>query len=45
MREQGSSEVLNNLYDTAMDKLEVVKKDYDVLSKRYSQKVKYYLNS
>uniref|UniRef100_A0A8C6UR41 Discs, large homolog 5a (Drosophila) n=1 Tax=Neogobius melanostomus TaxID=47308 RepID=A0A8C6UR41_9GOBI len=35
----GSSEVLNKLYDTAMDKLEGVKKDYDALSKRYSEKV------
>ncbi|KAM8852829.1 disks large homolog 5a isoform 2-T2 [Synchiropus picturatus] len=39
MREKGSSEVLNKLYDTAMDKLEGVKKDYDALSKRYSEKV------
>uniref|UniRef100_A0A8C9Y103 Discs, large homolog 5a (Drosophila) n=1 Tax=Sander lucioperca TaxID=283035 RepID=A0A8C9Y103_SANLU len=35
----GSSEVLNKLYDTAMDKLEGVKKEYDALSKRYSEKV------
>uniref|UniRef100_A0A8C2KMH3 Discs, large homolog 5a (Drosophila) n=1 Tax=Cyprinus carpio TaxID=7962 RepID=A0A8C2KMH3_CYPCA len=39
IRENGSSEVLNKLYDTAMDKLEGVKKEYDVLSKRYSEKV------
>uniref|UniRef100_A0A3P9PNB4 Discs, large homolog 5a (Drosophila) n=1 Tax=Poecilia reticulata TaxID=8081 RepID=A0A3P9PNB4_POERE len=39
MREKGSSEVLNQLYDTAMDKLEGVKKDYDALSKRYGEKV------
>ncbi|XP_034538292.1 disks large homolog 5a isoform X2 [Notolabrus celidotus] len=39
MREKGSSEVLNKLYDTAMDKLEGVKKEYDALSKRYSEKV------
>ncbi|XP_076016418.1 disks large homolog 5-like isoform X2 [Genypterus blacodes] len=39
MREKGSSEVLNKLYDTAMDKLEVVKKEYDALSKRYSEEV------
>ncbi|XP_072293483.1 disks large homolog 5a isoform X2 [Eucyclogobius newberryi] len=39
MRENGTSEVLNKLYDTAMDKLEGVKKDYDALSKRYSEKV------
>ncbi|XP_069394128.1 disks large homolog 5a isoform X7 [Paralichthys olivaceus] len=39
MREKGSSEVLNQLYDTAMDKLEGVKKEYDALSKRYSEKV------
>lgn len=39
MREKGSSEVLNKLYDTAMDKLEAVKKEYDALSKRYGEKV------
>uniref|UniRef100_A0A672MFV3 Disks large homolog 5-like n=1 Tax=Sinocyclocheilus grahami TaxID=75366 RepID=A0A672MFV3_SINGR len=39
LKENGSSEVLNKLYDTAMDKLEGVKKEYDVLSKRYSEKV------
>ncbi|XP_056147340.1 disks large homolog 5a isoform X2 [Lampris incognitus] len=39
MREKGSSEVLNKLYDTAMDKLESIKKEYDALSKRYSEKV------
>lgn len=31
--------MLNQLYDTAMDKLEGVKKDYDTLSKRFSEKV------
>ncbi|KAL0964592.1 hypothetical protein UPYG_G00326160 [Umbra pygmaea] len=39
MRENGSSEVLNKLYDTAMEKLEGVRKEYDSLSKRYSEKV------
>uniref|UniRef100_A0A7N6BPX7 Discs, large homolog 5a (Drosophila) n=1 Tax=Anabas testudineus TaxID=64144 RepID=A0A7N6BPX7_ANATE len=39
VREKGSSEVLNKMYDTAMDKLEGVKKEYDALSKRYSEKV------
>ncbi|XP_051504097.1 disks large homolog 5-like isoform X2 [Myxocyprinus asiaticus] len=39
IRENGSSEVLNKLYDTAMDKLEGVKKEYDALNKRYSEKV------
>ncbi|XP_006006912.1 disks large homolog 5 [Latimeria chalumnae] len=38
MREHGSSEVLNKLYDTAMDKLEGIKKDYEALRKRYSEK-------
>ncbi|XP_062852169.1 disks large homolog 5a isoform X2 [Trichomycterus rosablanca] len=38
IRENGSSEVLK-LYDTAMDKLEGLKKEYDNLSKRYSEKV------
>ncbi|XP_046884639.1 disks large homolog 5a [Hypomesus transpacificus] len=39
MRENGSSEVLNKLYDTAMDKLEGTKKEYDALSKRYGERV------
>ncbi|KAM4607349.1 disks large homolog 5a isoform 3-T3 [Polymixia lowei] len=39
MREKGSSEVLNKLYDTAMDKLEGMRKEYDALSKRHSEKV------
>uniref|UniRef100_A0A670ZU97 Discs large MAGUK scaffold protein 5 n=1 Tax=Pseudonaja textilis TaxID=8673 RepID=A0A670ZU97_PSETE len=39
MKQNGSSEILNKLYDTAMDKLEVVKKDYDVLRKRYNEKI------
>lgn len=39
LKQNGSSEILNKLYDTAMDKLEVVKKDYDALRKRYSEKV------
>ncbi|XP_011940986.1 PREDICTED: disks large homolog 5 isoform X1 [Cercocebus atys] len=39
LKHNGSSEILNKLYDTAMDKLEVVKKDYDALRKRYSEKV------
>ncbi|MGH0134380.1 UNVERIFIED_CONTAM: hypothetical protein FKN15_059082 [Acipenser sinensis] len=37
LRENGSSEILNKLYDTAMDKLEGVKKDYDALRKRYDK--------
>ncbi|KAM9365384.1 disks large homolog 5a isoform 2-T2 [Pholidichthys leucotaenia] len=39
IREKGSSEVLNKLYDTVVDKLEGVKKEYDALSKRFSEKV------
>ncbi|MGH0131361.1 UNVERIFIED_CONTAM: hypothetical protein FKN15_046299 [Acipenser sinensis] len=39
LRENGSSEILNKLYDTAMDKLEGVKKDYDALRKRYNDKI------
>ncbi|KAG3264610.1 discs large MAGUK scaffold protein 5, transcript variant X3 [Ictidomys tridecemlineatus] len=39
LKHNGSSEILNKLYDTAMDKLEGVKKDYDALRKRYSEKV------
>ncbi|KAJ8264329.1 hypothetical protein GJAV_G00147910 [Gymnothorax javanicus] len=38
LRENGSSEILNKLYDTAMDKLEGVKKEYDTLRKRYNEK-------
>uniref|UniRef100_A0A3B4VBI6 Discs large MAGUK scaffold protein 5 n=1 Tax=Seriola dumerili TaxID=41447 RepID=A0A3B4VBI6_SERDU len=37
MRE-GSSDVLNKLYDTAMDKLEAMKSDYETLRKRYNEK-------
>lgn len=37
MRE-GSSDVLNKLYDTAVDKLETVKSDYEALRKRYNEK-------
>lgn len=39
IRENGSSEVLNKMYDTAMDKLEALKKEYDGLSQRYSELV------
>ncbi|XP_026131794.1 disks large homolog 5 isoform X1 [Carassius auratus] len=38
MRENGSSELLNKLYDTALNKLEGMKKEYDALRKRYSEK-------
>ncbi|KAM7370709.1 hypothetical protein PAMP_010234 [Pampus punctatissimus] len=37
MRE-GSSDVLNKLYDTAVDKLEAMKCDYEALRKRYNEK-------
>uniref|UniRef100_A0A671WTP2 Discs large MAGUK scaffold protein 5 n=1 Tax=Sparus aurata TaxID=8175 RepID=A0A671WTP2_SPAAU len=37
MRE-GSSDVLNKLYDTAVDKLEAMKGDYEALRKRYNEK-------
>lgn len=37
MRE-GSSDVVNKLYDTAVDKLEAVKGDYETLRKRYNDK-------
>ncbi|XP_037610928.1 disks large homolog 5-like isoform X2 [Sebastes umbrosus] len=36
MRE-GSSDVLNKLYDTAVDKLEAMKSDYEALRKRYNE--------
>ncbi|XP_020861753.1 disks large homolog 5 isoform X5 [Phascolarctos cinereus] len=39
LKENGSSEILNTLYDTAMGKLEGLKKDYDGLRKRYNEKV------
>ncbi|KAI3365195.1 hypothetical protein L3Q82_010292 [Scortum barcoo] len=38
MRE-GSSDVLNKLYDTAVDKLEALKSDYEALRKRYNEKM------
>uniref|UniRef100_A0A671L468 Disks large homolog 5-like n=1 Tax=Sinocyclocheilus anshuiensis TaxID=1608454 RepID=A0A671L468_9TELE len=34
----GSSELLNKLYDTALNKLEGMKKEYDALRKRYNEK-------
>ncbi|XP_046887625.1 disks large homolog 5-like isoform X5 [Hypomesus transpacificus] len=34
----GASEILNKLYDTAMDKLEGLKRDYEALRKRYNEK-------
>uniref|UniRef100_A0AAQ5YYZ9 Discs, large homolog 5b (Drosophila), tandem duplicate 1 n=1 Tax=Amphiprion ocellaris TaxID=80972 RepID=A0AAQ5YYZ9_AMPOC len=37
MRE-GSSDVLNKLYDTAVDKLEAMKSDYEALRKHYNEK-------
>ncbi|XP_041830353.1 disks large homolog 5-like isoform X2 [Melanotaenia boesemani] len=37
MRE-GSSDALNKLYDTAVDKLEAMKRDYEALRKRYNDK-------
>uniref|UniRef100_A0A8C7FQ07 Discs large MAGUK scaffold protein 5 n=1 Tax=Oncorhynchus kisutch TaxID=8019 RepID=A0A8C7FQ07_ONCKI len=36
--EDGSSEILNKLYDTAMDKLEGTKRDYEALRKRFNEK-------
>uniref|UniRef100_A0A673H734 Disks large homolog 5-like n=1 Tax=Sinocyclocheilus rhinocerous TaxID=307959 RepID=A0A673H734_9TELE len=38
MRENGSSDLLNKLYDTALNKLEGMKKEYDALRKRYNEK-------
>lgn len=34
----GSSDVLNKLYDTAVDKLEAMRTDYETLRKRYNEK-------
>ncbi|XP_060092707.1 disks large homolog 5 [Heteronotia binoei] len=39
MKQNGSSEILNKLYDAAMDKLEGMKKDYDALRKRHNEKI------
>uniref|UniRef100_A0A3Q4HH54 Discs, large homolog 5b (Drosophila), tandem duplicate 1 n=1 Tax=Neolamprologus brichardi TaxID=32507 RepID=A0A3Q4HH54_NEOBR len=36
---EGSSDVLNKLYDTAVDKLEAVKSDYETLRKHYNDKL------
>ncbi|KAL2078596.1 hypothetical protein ACEWY4_026281 [Coilia grayii] len=38
IRENGSSDILNKLYDTAMDKLETARKEYEALRKRYNEK-------
>ncbi|XP_051968921.1 disks large homolog 5-like isoform X2 [Xyrauchen texanus] len=38
MRENGSSDLLNKLYDTTLNKLEGIKKEYDTLRKRYNEK-------
>lgn len=38
MRENGSSDVMNKLYDTALNKLEVMKQENDTLRKRYNEK-------
>ncbi|RVE59716.1 hypothetical protein OJAV_G00191190 [Oryzias javanicus] len=35
---EGSSDVLNKLYDSAVEKLEAMKRDYDALRKRYNEK-------
>ncbi|KAM4032893.1 disks large homolog 5 isoform 1-T1 [Anomaloglossus baeobatrachus] len=39
VKQNGSSELINKLYDTALDKLEIVKKDYDSLRRQYNDKV------
>ncbi|XP_075073186.1 disks large homolog 5 isoform X1 [Mixophyes fleayi] len=39
VKQNGSSELINKLYDTALDKLEVVNKDYDSLRRQYNEKV------
>uniref|UniRef100_A0AAR2K969 Discs, large homolog 5b (Drosophila), tandem duplicate 1 n=1 Tax=Pygocentrus nattereri TaxID=42514 RepID=A0AAR2K969_PYGNA len=38
LRESSSSDVVNKLYDAAMEKLEALRKEYDALQKRYSEK-------
>uniref|UniRef100_A0A673H7P0 Disks large homolog 5-like n=1 Tax=Sinocyclocheilus rhinocerous TaxID=307959 RepID=A0A673H7P0_9TELE len=38
MPHNGSSDLLNKLYDTALNKLEGMKKEYDALRKRYNEK-------
>ncbi|XP_072228827.1 disks large homolog 5-like isoform X2 [Leuresthes tenuis] len=35
--QEGSSDALNKLYDTAVDKLEAMKRDYEALRKRYNE--------
>ncbi|KAE8591414.1 hypothetical protein XENTR_v10018443 [Xenopus tropicalis] len=39
VKQNGSSELINKLYNTALDKLEGVKKDYDSLRRQYNEKV------
>lgn len=38
MRENGSSDLINKLYDTALSKLEVMKQENDALRKRHNEK-------
>ncbi|XP_036427808.1 LOW QUALITY PROTEIN: disks large homolog 5-like [Colossoma macropomum] len=38
LRESSSSDVVNKLYDAAMEKLEALRKEYDALQKRYTEK-------
>uniref|UniRef100_A0AAR2LFY8 Discs, large homolog 5b (Drosophila), tandem duplicate 1 n=1 Tax=Pygocentrus nattereri TaxID=42514 RepID=A0AAR2LFY8_PYGNA len=38
LKESSSSDVVNKLYDAAMEKLEALRKEYDALQKRYSEK-------
>lgn len=37
INESGSSEVLNKMYDNALDKYEDIRKEYDLLRERYSE--------
>ncbi|KAG8434972.1 hypothetical protein GDO86_013074 [Hymenochirus boettgeri] len=39
VKQNGSSELINKLYDTALDKLEIMKKDHDSLRRKYNEKV------
>ncbi|XP_066304594.1 disks large homolog 5-like isoform X2 [Branchiostoma lanceolatum] len=45
IRESGSSEILNQMYDTAVNKLDDLRKDYDTLRRRYADLMAKYSTS
>ncbi|XP_035670102.1 LOW QUALITY PROTEIN: disks large homolog 5-like [Branchiostoma floridae] len=45
IRESGSSEILNQMYDTAVNKLDDLRKDYDTVRRRYADLMAKYSTS